>query len=61
MQISTALRTESTAAARMNARRWVMGAVFVTASIGMIASGHALTGPGTAPVAATVMAPATEP
>ena len=61
MQISTALRTESTAAARMNARRWVMGAVFVTASIGMLASGHALTGAATVPAAAQVLAPATEP
>jgi len=59
MEISTALRTESSAAVRMNARRWVMGAVFVASSTGMIASGHALT--GAAPVPATVMAPATEP
>lgn len=61
MQISTALRTESTAVPRMNARRWVMGAVFVASSIGMIASGHALTGAATVPAAAQVLAPATEP
>ena len=57
MQISTALQTESSAAARVNARRWVMGAVFVVSSVGMLASGQALTGPVTAPV----MTPATAP